>query len=176
MSWASRKGRKCEYGRDIKMGGTVASKLNTPTTSQSIHRQSQFPLPHTDSTTPKLLLQVSLALSKIVNFPRLSTLPLVALGVLTSQVTAEPAVAEVAEVTTRFWFSEWVDSIIADPSTALSPQEAVQAYLDTANATLPATSGAEKRGWDAQVICDANDGRDRVKVSSKLLSTTQVSL
>ncbi|KAJ4411008.1 hypothetical protein N0V85_003882 [Neurospora sp. IMI 360204] len=102
----------------------------------------------------------------MVNFPRLSTLPLVALGVLTSQVTAAPAVSEAAEVTTRFSFSEWVDSIIADPSTALSPEEAVQAYLDTANATLPATDGAQKRGWDAQVICDANDGKkDRVKVA-----------
>lgn len=76
----------------------------------------------------------------MVNFPRLSTLPLVALGVLTSQVTAAPTVAGTAEVTTRFSFSEWVDSIIADPSTALSPEEAVQAYLDTANATLPATA------------------------------------
>ncbi|WPJ65079.1 hypothetical protein SMAC4_13866 [Sordaria macrospora] len=100
----------------------------------------------------------------MVNFSRLSTLPLVALGVLTSQVSAAPVAGEAAEVTTTFSFAEWVDSIIADPSTALSPKEAVQAYLDTANATLPATAGVEKRGWDAQVVC--RSGKSRAPVSS----------
>lgn len=82
----------------------------------------------------------------MINFSRLSALPLMTLGLLTSQVIAAPTVAEPAEVsTTRFSFAEWIDSIIANPDTALSPEEVVEAYLETANATLPATT--EKRGW-----------------------------
>ena len=104
----------------------------------------------------------------MVNFSRLSTLPLVALGVLTSQVLAAPVDATVAsteEVTTRFSFAEWVDSIIANPDTALSPEEAVQAYMETANATLPApAAGVEKRGWDAAVVCKTGTSRAPVSL------------
>ena len=140
------------------MRGTVASKLNSAITTH----------------LSDLLLQVPLALPKMVNFSRLSTLPLVALGVLTSQVSAAPVAGEAAEVTTTFSFAEWVDSIIADPSTALSPKEAVQAYLDTANATFPATAGVEKRGWDAQVVC--RSGKSRAPVSLNHPFATQAFL
>ncbi|KAK3491208.1 uncharacterized protein B0T23DRAFT_421485 [Neurospora hispaniola] len=110
----------------------------------------------------------------MVNFSHLSTLPLVAMGVFTSQVTAAPAVAEAAEVTpsttTRFSFAKWVDSITADPSTALSPEEAVQAYLDTSTVnatTLPGTTaGTEKRRRAAEAVCKYwTGGRDRAKVA-----------
>lgn len=128
--------------------------------------------------------------SKMVNFSHLSTLPLVAMmGVLlTSQhkVTAAPAVAEAAEVTTftvttRFSFAKWVDSITADPSTALSPEDAVQAYLDTSTSTvnataLPGTTTAgvteKRRRAAAEAVCEYwTGGRDRAKVCQFSLET-----
>ena len=36
---------------------------------------------------------------------------------------------------TRFSFAAWVDTIVADPETALKPQEAVQAFIASVNAT-----------------------------------------
>lgn len=126
----------------------------------------------------------------MVNFSHLSTLPLVAMmGVLlTSQhkVTAAPAVAEAAEVTTftvttRFSFAKWVDSITADPSTALSPEDAVQAYLDTSTSTvnataLPGTTTAgvteKRRRAAAEAVCEYwTGGRDRAKVCQFSLET-----
>ena len=100
-------------------------------------------------------------------------LHVLALGLVSSQhealaapatMTATTARSELA-IAERFSFAEWVDSIIADPSTALSPEEAVQAFLDTANGTLPAA--VEKRAWDAQVDCTIA-GDDGAKVSLTL--------
>ncbi|KAK1775309.1 hypothetical protein QBC45DRAFT_335616 [Copromyces sp. CBS 386.78] len=71
-----------------------------------------------------------------------------------------------AEGNQHFSFRRWVDDISANPETALSPEEALQAYLDSSAAdtdddALPATgsAGPEKR-WDSQVTC--ND-RNRAK-------------
>lgn len=64
-----------------------------------------------------------------------------------------------------------MDFIIAHPSTALSPEEAMQVYLDTTstvNATiLPGTNaGTEKRRRAAEAVCEYwTGGRDRAKVS-----------
>lgn len=58
----------------------------------------------------------------------------------------------------RFSFADWVDTIIADPETALKPKEAVQAFMNSMNATQSANSssssnGLEKR-WDSKTSCN----------------------
>lgn len=92
----------------------------------------------------------------MVHFANLSTLflPFVAVSLLLSQVGAE--------ATQHFSFARWVDDISANPDTALSPEQAWQAYLDSAagkdSGTSPAP-GPEKR-WDSQVTCrDKNRGK-----------------
>ncbi|KAK3948009.1 hypothetical protein QBC32DRAFT_382455 [Pseudoneurospora amorphoporcata] len=80
---------------------------------------------------------------------------LAAMSLLTLAATAPTA------VTTEpvFSFAKWVDDVIANPETALIPEEAWQAYLDTANSTsvpIAAPGGAEKR-WDPEVSCNNYD-------------------
>ena len=104
----------------------------------------------------------------MVNFARVSAflLPLVNLGLLISQVTAAPAGAESrsAEVTTGFTFSKWVDSIMENPPTALSPEEAVTAYLDTANGTTSTTSTLQVRETAGDEAYCYSEARQRVNV------------
>ena len=45
----------------------------------------------------------------------------------------------------RFYFSDWTDSIIANPETALTSEQAVQAFLDTLNSAN--SSPAAKRSY-----------------------------
>lgn len=74
----------------------------------------------------------------MVNFALFLT---VAFGLFISQgAIAAPTTAAEATGDTRFSFSAWVDSIIANPETALSPEEAVQAFLDSMDSgSAPAT-------------------------------------
>ncbi|KAJ4419607.1 hypothetical protein N0V85_000934 [Neurospora sp. IMI 360204] len=81
----------------------------------------------------------------------LAPISLAAMSLLTL-VTAAPA----ATTEPVFSFAKWVDDVIANPETALGPEEAWQAYLDTVNSTsvpVAANGGAQKR-WDPQVSCD----------------------
>lgn len=81
----------------------------------------------------------------------LALVSLAAMSLLTL-VTAAPA----ATTEPVFSFAKWVDDVIANPETALGPEEAWQAYLDTANFTsvpVAANGGAQKR-WDPEVSCD----------------------
>ncbi|KAK1780662.1 hypothetical protein QBC45DRAFT_449916 [Copromyces sp. CBS 386.78] len=80
---------------------------------------------------------------------------LAAMSLLTLAATA-PTAATTEPV---FSFAKWVDDVIANPETALIPEEAWQAYLDTANSTsvpIAAPDGAEKR-WDPEVSCNNYD-------------------
>ncbi|KAK3949506.1 hypothetical protein QBC32DRAFT_35845 [Pseudoneurospora amorphoporcata] len=87
----------------------------------------------------------------MVHFTHLSILfiPFVAVSLL-HQVHAEG--------NQHFSFRRWVDDISGNPENALSPEEALQAYIDSAadmdDDALPATgsAGPEKR-WDSQVVC-----------------------
>ncbi|KAK3348280.1 hypothetical protein B0H65DRAFT_538846 [Neurospora tetraspora] len=65
--------------------------------------------------------------------------------------------------TTRFSFAKWVDDIIVNPKTALTSEQAWQAYLDsTLNGTsVASTTATEDHGlgevdkrWDAAVTCN----------------------
>lgn len=67
---------------------------------------------------------------------------------------------------TRFSFAAWVDTIVANPETALKPREAVQAFIDSLNATAGSggngdhsSTGLDRR-WDDVVICrtDPDEG------------------
>ncbi|KAH7625213.1 hypothetical protein B0T09DRAFT_394064 [Sordaria sp. MPI-SDFR-AT-0083] len=60
----------------------------------------------------------------------------VGFGLLNSQAIAAPTASPTAETTgdTRFSFVDWTNSIITHPETALSPQDAMKAFLDTASA------------------------------------------
>ena len=60
--------------------------------------------------------------------------------VVSAAALATPAAAPVPEsdapiVHSTFSFAEWVDSIIADPENALSPEEAVAAFTSSASRT-----------------------------------------
>ncbi|KAK3949501.1 hypothetical protein QBC32DRAFT_364216 [Pseudoneurospora amorphoporcata] len=100
----------------------------------------------------------------MVNFASLS---LLALGLISSQALAAPATVTATESVAatkskaagheRFSFAKWVDTIIADPDTALSPQEALQAYLDTVNSTTSAP--AHDKRWDSQYECNYNSDK-----------------
>lgn len=82
------------------------------------------------------------------------------------QIVAAPSTAAGTVVAsppkdTRFSFADWVDTIIADPEAALKPTEAVQAFVDSMNATESAHSSSsngfiEKR-WDSKVGCGYDD-------------------
>ncbi|KAK3396796.1 hypothetical protein B0T20DRAFT_500185 [Sordaria brevicollis] len=63
----------------------------------------------------------------------------------------------------RFSFARWVDDKFAHPDTALSPEQAWEAYLDSVadddSDDSPAQTGSEKR-WDSQVKCsDTGKGK-----------------
>lgn len=92
---------------------------------------------------------------------------LASLSLLTLTAAAPTAATAVSEPVV-FSFAKWVDDIVTNPETALSPEAAWQAYLDTSsNATskVPVTArdsaatsvvGLEKR-WDPDVSCNNYD-------------------
>ncbi|CCC06082.1 hypothetical protein SMACR_00299 [Sordaria macrospora] len=84
----------------------------------------------------------------------LTPLALVAMSLLTL-VTAAPTAKATTDSEPVFSFAKWVDDLTANPDTALGPEEAWQAYLNTVNSTstFSAVPVAEKR-WDAAVICN----------------------
>ncbi|CCC06083.1 hypothetical protein SMACR_00300 [Sordaria macrospora] len=86
----------------------------------------------------------------------LAPLSLAAMSLLTL-AAATPTAATTEPV---FSFAKWVDDVVTNPETALSPEEAWQAYLDTANSTtsvpVAARGGVEKR-WDPEVSCNNYD-------------------
>lgn len=86
----------------------------------------------------------------------LAPLSLAAISLLTL-AAATPTATTTEPV---FSFAKWVDDVVTNPGTALSPEEAWQAYLDTANSTtsvpVAARGGVEKR-WDPEVSCNNYD-------------------
>ena len=95
----------------------------------------------------------------MVNFALLFA---VALSLFLSQnAMAADSIAAVAnaprDTQGQFSFAEWVDSIIANPETALKPTEAVQAFMNSMNVTQSAdgsaSNGVEKR-WDSKSQCN----------------------
>ena len=71
---------------------------------------------------------------------------------LLTLVTAAPMAQATTDSEPVFSFAKWVDDIIAHPDTALGPEEAWQAYIDTVNST--STSSSLEKRWDAAVICN----------------------
>jgi len=73
-------------------------------------------------------------------------LPLIAL-VAAASAAAVPATTTTATTTsgTTFSFSQWVEDIIANPDTALTPDEAVEAAQ--AADVVGSAGGLEKRAW-----------------------------
>ncbi|KAK3397549.1 hypothetical protein B0T20DRAFT_479748 [Sordaria brevicollis] len=72
-------------------------------------------------------------------------------------IAAAPTTPTTTSTSDIFSFAKWVNDLITHPDTALSPEEAWQAYLDTLNSTSVAIEAAndkaEKR-WDAAVQCN----------------------
>ncbi|KAJ4411009.1 hypothetical protein N0V85_003883 [Neurospora sp. IMI 360204] len=106
----------------------------------------------------------------MVNFASFS---LLALGLVSSQALAAPATVTATRSKSadaeRFSFAKWVDTIIANPDTALSPQEAWQAYLDSINSTttnapsLGAVEPVHEKRRDPQVDCTNWGGSNQAK-------------
>lgn len=107
-------------------------------------------------------------LARIISSASLSFAVLTTFGLL-NLVTAVPTtplnspVHERDTPTTRFSFAKWVDDIIVNPKTALTSEQAWQAYLDsTLNGTsVASTTATEDHGlgevdkrWDAAVTCN----------------------
>ncbi|KAJ4411010.1 hypothetical protein N0V85_003884 [Neurospora sp. IMI 360204] len=76
---------------------------------------------------------VNIALSLTVAF-----VPFISQEAIAASTTAAEATGD-----TRFSFSDWTDSIITNPETTLSPEEAVQAFLDSMSALATRSSGLE---------------------------------
>ena len=103
--------------------------------------------------------------SKMVRTASLS-LALAALG-LFNLVTAAPSSSaplqvvrerDTPESTTtgeRFSFAKWVDDIIANPETALTPDQAMQAFEESLNGTVVARDSIVEKRWDALVKCSS---------------------
>lgn len=79
--------------------------------------------------------------SKMVNFA-LSLAATFAVFISQKVAMAAPTTTAASPATgaTRFSFYNWTDSIITNPSTALSPQEAVKAFLDSVDRGAPPLS------------------------------------
>ena len=111
----------------------------------SIYKDAQIPAtssccsPNLNSTLHHPVIMVKLAFS------------LVALATAASAVAVPAATSG-----TTFSFSQWVEDIIANPDTALTPDEAIAAAK--AAAGVGSLGGLEKRAW-----CDAvGSGRANV--------------
>ncbi|KAK3347778.1 hypothetical protein B0H65DRAFT_587686 [Neurospora tetraspora] len=62
-------------------------------------------------------------------------LTLASLALALPLAAAAPTVSEALEIREVFSFEKWVDSIIANPDTALSPEQAIEAWTASTNGT-----------------------------------------
>ncbi|CCC09648.1 hypothetical protein SMACR_03680 [Sordaria macrospora] len=97
-------------------------------------------------------------LNFVIAVPTTNPSPLDSSLVVVHQRDDARALPATTTTTERFSFAKWVDDIIANPETALTPEQALQAHRDSLNGTLVATTanhdnlGVDKR-WDAAVVC-----------------------
>lgn len=101
--------------------------------------------------------------------PLVTAVPATAAGSAAVAPNTEPAAVVGGE---RFSFAKWVDDIIANPDTALTPEQAVQAFKDTFNGTV--SDDLQKR-WDAAVVCNPTALPSAI-VSSYLYSSFTIGL
>ncbi|KAK3295363.1 uncharacterized protein B0H64DRAFT_417099 [Chaetomium fimeti] len=88
-----------------------------------------------------------------------ATLTTVALLAVCRAVGAAPAAAEPAVVTSDFSFAKWVDELIANPDTAMTPDQAVEAFNAARNNT-GSTEHSKRGDLTKRVSCNEKPGTE----------------